>query len=119
MTQGNLFDMQETPSPRLLWMRQHGLAVMTLDAIHEPALSELREKFLLPEDADASWVCLPVHRVERFRALLAKEPKDDRYDWEDWAEKVATHLVDFGTGPTEAEACADYARMNRINHWSL
>lgn len=117
-----LFDMAETPSPRLLWMAQHGLAVVALDALGEECLEELRDKFFRADLRDGSFVCLPSAGAPRLRRMLGAEPDDmwpNLVKWMAWAEDLERILKCNGHGPTEAEACADYARRHGINHWSL
>lgn len=97
-----LFEIPESLSPLAKWKRKHSICVGALKSVinwdslaHEEALDPEEDKFLAWRSCDGTGEGGKTFRASRFIAYYT------------------------GTGPTEAEACADIARKCSINHWSL
>ena len=86
-----LFPIPESLSPKLAWLKKHGLVTHYFEVLQEGAESPETGEELYP------WTCMD------------RRPNPNH--------SIKEGIV--GVGETEEEACMDYARKNDILHWTL
>lgn len=120
MAEDTLFDFADCPSPRVLWMQRYNLAALPIALLPESVRMEWWRE--MPDmGEDWKYIVGPASLVSDLRALAAEVPDGGLAsdEWSYWMSKIRYIVKASGNGPTEADACADYARKHRINHWSL